>query len=311
MWPAAAPAALRPIDSVAPAASAAAFLATPASSTPIGSLECSHTTPARMNTLAIVEREPLVERGGDQPGALGDHLARVRGPADAGHAPVAERRATAARSARCRRAGRGPWPATRPACGGPGRPRAGRRSRRPARARGRRGTRSRRATRPAETGSTRISRGSSTPAQVGLVLAVGLEAPACSAVRVCSVVRKPPRASRTATAVPNEPAPTTTARRAPASAARGAGAAASDRTAPRRASSGGELGAERSPAASSSSSVRRLDHALEVDDPLAERVERVACRRSRAAARRPGARACRSRPPACPRASARRACPRR
>ena len=33
------------------------------------------------------------------------------------------------------------------------------------------------------------------------------------AVRVCSVVRRPPRASSTATAVPNEPAPTTTARR--------------------------------------------------------------------------------------------------
>ena len=36
---------------------------------------------------------------------------------------------------------------------------------------------------------------------------------ACSAVRACSVVRRPPRASSTATAVPNEPAPTTTARR--------------------------------------------------------------------------------------------------
>ena len=40
-------------------------------------------------------------------------------------------------------------------------------------------------------------------------------AAACSGVRACSVVRKPPRASSTATAVPNEPAPSTTARREP------------------------------------------------------------------------------------------------
>ena len=38
---------------------------------------------------------------------------------------------------------------------------------------------------------------------------------ACSAVRAWSVVRNPPRASRTATAVPNEPAPMTTARLVP------------------------------------------------------------------------------------------------
>ena len=37
---------------------------------------------------------------------------------------------------------------------------------------------------------------------------------ACAAVRVCSVVRSPPRASSTASAVPNEPAPITVARRA-------------------------------------------------------------------------------------------------
>src|SRR3954451_21547900 len=54
MWPAAAPAAFRPTASVAPAASDAAFLATPLSSTPTGSLDCSQTTPARMKTLAIV-----------------------------------------------------------------------------------------------------------------------------------------------------------------------------------------------------------------------------------------------------------------
>src|SRR3954464_3649981 len=53
MWPAAAPAALRPWDWVAPAASAAAFLAAPASSTPIGSFDCSQTTPARVKTAAM------------------------------------------------------------------------------------------------------------------------------------------------------------------------------------------------------------------------------------------------------------------
>ena len=42
-----------PWASVAPAARAAAFLATPESSTPTGSLDCSQTTPARMNTPAI------------------------------------------------------------------------------------------------------------------------------------------------------------------------------------------------------------------------------------------------------------------
>ena len=53
MWPAAAPAALRPWAWVAPAASAAAFLAAPASSTPIGSFDCSQTTPARVKTAAM------------------------------------------------------------------------------------------------------------------------------------------------------------------------------------------------------------------------------------------------------------------
>jgi hypothetical protein len=41
---------------------------------------------------------------------------------------------------------------------------------------------------------------------------------ACCAVRVCSVVRSPPRASSTASAVPNEPAPITVARLAPGAA---------------------------------------------------------------------------------------------
>ena len=52
MCPAAAPAALRPCASVAPAARAAAFFAAPASSTPTGSFDTSHTTPASVNMRA-------------------------------------------------------------------------------------------------------------------------------------------------------------------------------------------------------------------------------------------------------------------
>ncbi len=59
MCPAAAPAAFSPCASVAPAASAAAFLAAPASSTPIGSLDCSQTTPARVKTAPSERRELL------------------------------------------------------------------------------------------------------------------------------------------------------------------------------------------------------------------------------------------------------------
>ena len=92
MWPAAAPAALRPCASVAPAASAAAFLAAPASSTPSGSLERSHTTPARVNTCASWRGELLVVRGRHQPRAGVHHLLRVRRAPEARHALGAERR---------------------------------------------------------------------------------------------------------------------------------------------------------------------------------------------------------------------------
>ena len=215
MCPAAAPAALRPWAWVAPAASAAAFLAAPASSTPIGSLERSQTTPARVKTSAIERGEPLVGGRGDERGALGDHLARVRGPADARGARGAE--------ARGEQHGRGDpvgrhealgerdhgRAAVEPARGevgddlaepargdaeedvvGAAEPR-----RRPTRCAARAGA-SRRA------GRRGFSRSASSRAH-------------CSRVRVCSVVRKPPRASSTATAVPKDPAPTTTARRVP------------------------------------------------------------------------------------------------
>ena len=91
MWPAAAPAAFMPCASVAPAASAAAFLADPGSSTPTGSLDCSHTTPARMNTSAIVSASRGPRSPPPAPAPSRDHLARVRRAADARDPVRAER----------------------------------------------------------------------------------------------------------------------------------------------------------------------------------------------------------------------------
>ena len=160
-------------------------------------------------------RELDVGGGGDEPGALGDHLARVRRPAEAGDAvdaeglveqrrgrqPVGRDEALGHRDHRRARRQPGGLEVAdhlrEPARGDaeedvvgarePGRHRLHAQLAREA---------SRRAGRP------RFWRSSSS-------------CEACSAVRVCSVVRKPPRASRTATAVPNEPAPSTTARRPP------------------------------------------------------------------------------------------------
>ena len=91
MCPAAAPAAFRPCASVAPAASAAAFLAAPASSTPIGSLDCLADDARADEDLGQRAGELLAPRRRDEPRALADHLARVRGAADARHAVGAER----------------------------------------------------------------------------------------------------------------------------------------------------------------------------------------------------------------------------
>ena len=76
---------------MAPAASAAAFLAAPASSTPIGSLDCSQTTPARVNTLRQRLRELLARwTAATSAGAGVHHLLGVRRAADAGDAVGAE-----------------------------------------------------------------------------------------------------------------------------------------------------------------------------------------------------------------------------
>ena len=91
MCPAAAPAAFRPCASVAPAASAAAFLAAP------GELDADRVVGLLADDARAGEdlgeraRELLVAGRGDEAGAVVHHLLRVRRAADAGHAPGAER----------------------------------------------------------------------------------------------------------------------------------------------------------------------------------------------------------------------------
>ena len=90
MSAAAMPAAFSPCAWVAPTATAAAFFATPASSTPTGSSDTSHTTPAALERLGHAVGERLRARGAHEPGPVLDHLARVRGAAHAGHPLRAE-----------------------------------------------------------------------------------------------------------------------------------------------------------------------------------------------------------------------------
>ena len=89
MCPAAAPAAFRPWLSVAPAASAAAFLAAPASSTPdrVAGLLADHAGAREEGGERLGQR--LVLGGGDERGALGDHLLGVGGAAEHGDAVAA------------------------------------------------------------------------------------------------------------------------------------------------------------------------------------------------------------------------------
>ena len=83
MSAAAMPAALRPWDWVAPTATAAAFLATPASSAPTGSSETSHTTPERWKVSATRWASSSECEAHTRPAPGLDHLLRVRRPADA------------------------------------------------------------------------------------------------------------------------------------------------------------------------------------------------------------------------------------
>ena len=112
MWPAAAPAAFRPCASVAPQASAAAFLAAPASSTPIGSFDSSHTTPARMNTPpARLASDSSVEAATSPAPSLTISRACAGPPMQAVRS--APKRCRASSSAACRRVAPDPWPARR------------------------------------------------------------------------------------------------------------------------------------------------------------------------------------------------------
>src|SRR3954454_20055247 len=129
----------------------------------------------------------------------------------------------------------------------------------------------------------RRSRGSSTPGREVLFSRSASRLAACSRVRVCNVVRKPPRASSTAVAVPNDPAPMTTARRLPGEGSvrwGRAGIASPYPEAARRVTSGsgtplGQLAAEGLAGRLQLGDGGRHERALEVDDALPERVERV------------------------------------
>src|SRR3954451_13495198 len=129
---------------------------------------------------------------------------------------------------------------------------------------------------PAATDSIRSSRGSATPGRYTWFSRSAFSRSACSAVRACSVVRNPPRASSTATAVPKDPAPITTARRplGPGRCSWGRARSATPRTlltplACRqdvREALRGSLDVVEG---------RRLEDALQVEDALAEEVQGV------------------------------------
>ena len=156
-------------------------------------------------------REVLVRRGRDESRALGDHLARVRRPADARDAALAEALA---------QEDRGREPVRRRQALGERDDRAATREPRLREPGDRLADAGRRdaeedVVRAPEAGLDVLDAqllGQLDARQVGAVLAILEQDLACSVVRVCSVVRNPPRASSTATAVPNEPAPTTIAR---------------------------------------------------------------------------------------------------
>ncbi len=230
MCPAAAPAALSPCASVAPGRERGGVLgrARELDADRVVRL-LAHDARAREHSARARARAPRSLAGSDQRRAGAHHLLRVGGAADARH-PSGRRtwrsgRPSAARPA----AGPGPWPPTRSRRAARDRRRRARRSARRARARARRGTRSRRA--PRRPRPARYAAGQAARRRAGKPRsrAPARRGAACSGVRVCSVVRRPARASSTASAVPNEPAPITVARRAP-----GVGSAARARQRGRR-----------------------------------------------------------------------------
>ena len=183
MCPAAAPAALRPCASVAPAASAAAFFAAPASSTPIGSLERSQTTPARVKTWASAAASSSSWEAATRPAPACTISCACAGPPTQATrwAPNAALRMLVGGAPS---GARGPsWPPGPPRCAGPGRHRAGPRSHGRGSARappGRRSPRARRRPRPARPAAAPAA---PHPAGTGGSRARSRAGAACSAVR--------------------------------------------------------------------------------------------------------------------------------
>ena len=163
-----------------------------------------------MNTSAIVSASAGVgARATTRPAPSVTISRACAGPADAGDPVAAERSASQQhRSARCPFGGTSPLASEitgvlRPSPAGsePGDHLV------EARATGRRGRRrSARASARRRRLDPQLATAAGTPGRYDAVLAVGLRgARPAPAVRACRVVRKPPRASSTATAVPNEP----------------------------------------------------------------------------------------------------------
>ena len=217
MSAAAMPAAFRPCAWVAPTATAAAFFATPASSTPhrvVGHL--AHHARA-LEHLGHAVGERLGVRGADQPRArTPPSRARAR---DRRRRPCARRRrrAPAPRSAASRPGGTSPFAReTTPAVSAtPSSPICVQRLPHPLRRHGEEDQ-----VGALELVAARAERAHLQPlrqrdARPGSARSRARESSrsACSAVRHSSVVRTPARSSRSATAVPKEPAPTTVARR--------------------------------------------------------------------------------------------------
>ena len=200
---------------MAPTATAAAFLATPASSTPTGSSETSQTTPARWKTSAT-----RCASGSECDAQTNPAPDSTISRAWAGPPTHAVRSAPKARSSATvggvPSGGTSPFASdTTPAVSAtPIRPSSSSASPMPFEGTAR-SRRSARRTSPSAPPIARTSspRGRATPGRYWTFSPSARSRSACSAVRHTSDVRTPARSSSSATAVPKEPAPTTVARR--------------------------------------------------------------------------------------------------
>ncbi len=211
---AAIPAALSPCGSAAAAASAAAFLAAPAISTPVTS---ARALADQTGAVEDARRAGCAGRGrrSRAPAPPSRRRPRGRGPGrrgrrSPGRAPA--RRRTRPEAGRVARSG--PWSAA----ASPSGRRSGRRSRRPPAAASSEGIARQIEVEAGELDLRCLPHVEPSPAATRPPGSAGFRPPrsisaACSAVRVPSWTSRPPRASRTATAVPQLPAPITAARR--------------------------------------------------------------------------------------------------